>query len=454
MIEKDTLHRGAKIFMDAGTAETHEQAMTMLQSFRLACLAGPEIAYSSTLQAALLTAVNLARRSFLGGVTVHGVDAGMPNRTHLPGGSKLSDAIISWGGTLTSAEPASAPTLVFGSSLAEATYPQALRVTFDGWKAAVAPMRASYRLGERDTITTAGIAAAALGVSEAFQHLSGEAEAMRRTVALSLWEPGASDLTRASDGPGAADLLLPQKAWLLGLGHLGQAYLWTLLSLPYADPEKVTFVLHDFDKATEANISTSMLTTIRDVGTRKTRFLADFVEARGYQAVIQERPFDERLKVGPDDPLLLLSGVDSAHVRRQIGGAGFREIIEAGIGNAEDYLDFQMHSFPAARSPEETWRNVHHVSRSDELLLLPAYKKMLESSDNQCGLVQIADISVGVPFVGAFVSGFVIAEAIRAAMMGPRTEILNGSLGTPCQRAILPRGESADGSSIGFLPAA
>lgn len=454
MIEKNTLHRGAKIFMDTGTAETYEQAMNMLQGFRLVCLAGPEIAYSSTLQAALLTAVNLACRSFLGGVTVHGVDSSMLNRTHLPGGPQLAGAITSWGGTLASAEPVSAPTLVFGSSPTEASYPQALRVTFDGWKAAVAPMRAAYRLGERDTITVAGIVAAALGVAEAFQHLCGKAEAMRRTAALSLWEPCASDLARASDGPGAADILLPQKAWLLGLGHLGQAYLWTLLSLPYAAPEKVTLVLHDFDKATEANLSTSMLTTVRDVGVHKTRFLAKLVEARGYQSVLQERPFNEILRVGPDDPPLLLSGVDSVHVRRQIGGAGFREIIEAGIGNAEDYLDFQMHSFPAVRSPEETWKDVRHVSRSDELLLLPAYKKMLESSDNQCGLVQIADISVGVPFVGAFVSSLVIAEAIRAAMMGPRTEILSGSLNTPCKRAVLARGETVHNSSIGFLPVA
>ena len=180
----------------------------------------------------------------------------------------------------------------------------------------------------------------------------------------------------------------------------------------------MTLILHDFDIASEANLSTSILTTHQNIGVHKTRFLADIAQARRYQSVIQERPFDERLQVGPGDPPLLLCGVDSAQVRRQIGGAGFREIIEAGIGNAEDYLDYQIHSFPAVRSPEEIWKDVRHVSRSDELLQLPAYKKMQESSDNQCGLIQIADVSVGVPFVGAFVSGLVVAEAIRAAMDG------------------------------------
>ncbi len=451
MITKDELHRGAKIFMDSGTAETHEEAMAILLGFRLVCLVGPEIVSSPTLQTALLTAVNLANRSFLGGVTVHGIDSAAPNRTHLPGGTTLAEAVTFWGGRLAEAKPSNHPTLVFGSAQAEVNYPLALRVTFDRWRAAVSPVRDALRLGERELLPTAGIVAAALGVSEAFQHLSGNAEAMRRNVGISLWDPEIPDVATSPSEPDAANTLLPQKAWILGLGHLGQAYLWTLLALPYAAPEKVILVLHDFDKAIEANLSTSILTTHRNIGIHKTRFLANIVQARGYQSVIQERPFDERLQIGPDDPPLLLCGVDSAHVRRQIGGSGFREIIEAGIGNAEDYLDYQIHSFPAARSPQEIWKDVRHVSRSDELLLLPAYKKMQESSENQCGLVQIADISVGVPFVGAFVSGLFVAEAIRAAMIGPRKEILNGSLSTPGQRAVLSRGENILDSSLGFL---
>lgn len=453
MVEKDSLHRSAKIFMDSGTAATTEQAMEILKGFRLVCLVGPEIAQSPTLQTALLTAVNLASRSFLGGVTVHGIDQTFPLLTHLPGGKTLAEAVIFWGGHLVETESSNAPTLIFGTVLKDATYSQALRVTFGGWKAAVTPLRDNFRLDERDALTTTGIAAAALAVSEAFQHLCGSVEAMRRTVAVSLWEPEITDIAAASPEPEVAIMLLPQKAWLLGLGHLGQAYLWALLALPYASPEKVTLVLHDFDKATEANISTSLLTRSQEIGNHKTRFLADIVEARGYRSVIQERPFDELLKVSPDDPALLLCGVDSARVRRQIAGAGFREIIEAGIGDSDDYLDFQIHSFPAASTPEETWRNVQHTSRSERLLSLPAYKNMAENGGDACGLVQIADVSVGVPFVGAYVASLVIAEAIRAAMMGQRKEILDGSLGTPCHRAVLPRGDNIPGSNIGFLSA-
>ncbi len=77
---------------------------------------------------------------------------------------------------------------------------------------------------------------------------------------------------------------------------------------------------------------------------------------------------------------------------------------------------------------------------------------MQENTDNPCGLLQIAEVSVGVPFVGAYVASLVIAEAIRAAIMGPRKEILDGSLGTPDRRSVLPRGKIVKSSSIGSIP--
>ena len=297
MIDRNTLHRGSKIFLDSGKAELPDQAIDILKGFRLACLVGPEIARSATLQAALLTAVNLAHRSFLGGVTVHGLDPRVPLLTSLPGaGSTLGEAIVHWGGRLSEAEPLSVPTLMFGSSMVQAAYPQALQVSFDGWIASVSPVRYPQRLAENDTFPVAGIAAAALAVSEAFQHLCGEVEAMRRAITLSLWDPAQDNASGANPGPETKNMILPQKVWILGLGHLGQAFLWALLALPYLDPEKMTLVLHDFDTATQANISTSILTAACDVGTKKTRFLAPIAETRGFQTIIQERPLMLTLK--------------------------------------------------------------------------------------------------------------------------------------------------------------
>ncbi len=70
-----TLHRTAKYFMDSGRAQTAEEAMDLLKSYGLTIAVGPEIHTSPAAQIALLTLVNLGRRTFLGGVEVVGLES-------------------------------------------------------------------------------------------------------------------------------------------------------------------------------------------------------------------------------------------------------------------------------------------------------------------------------------------------------------------------------------------
>ena len=51
------------------------------------------------------------------------------------------------------------------------------------------------------------------------------AVAGRRTVGLSLWNPAPTCDWLAAAGAEPALSLLPSRLWLIGLGHLGQAYL-------------------------------------------------------------------------------------------------------------------------------------------------------------------------------------------------------------------------------------
>src|SRR5258708_39548438 len=67
-----TMNRTAKYFMDNGRAETFDDAMTTLRGFGVSVIVGPEIEWSPAHQIALLTFVNAARRTFLGGVEVVG----------------------------------------------------------------------------------------------------------------------------------------------------------------------------------------------------------------------------------------------------------------------------------------------------------------------------------------------------------------------------------------------
>ena len=72
-VDANTLHRTAKYFMDSGHVESHEDAMELLNKFGLTIYVGPEIAFSPHPRNAFLTIVNLASRTFLGGVEVVGL---------------------------------------------------------------------------------------------------------------------------------------------------------------------------------------------------------------------------------------------------------------------------------------------------------------------------------------------------------------------------------------------
>src|SRR5260370_20522894 len=97
IVKADTLHRTAKYFMDTGRAATHAQAMSILQEFGLRIEAGPEVEISRDHQIALLTLVNTARRTFLGGVHVAGA-SGAPLLVPLADAESLESAVQALGG--------------------------------------------------------------------------------------------------------------------------------------------------------------------------------------------------------------------------------------------------------------------------------------------------------------------------------------------------------------------
>jgi hypothetical protein len=123
------------------------------------------------------------------------------------------------------------PTLVIGDVNDVGLDPFALRATFGEWCGGVVPIASKVRLAEGGTFTPAGVLAGALGVSEIFQRLRGGTPmACRRATGLDLWQPDRNWLR----GETAIPLdRLPSAAWVVGIGNLGQAYLWTLGLLPY-----------------------------------------------------------------------------------------------------------------------------------------------------------------------------------------------------------------------------
>src|SRR5258705_11679288 len=100
-----------------------------------------------------------------------------------------------------------------------------LHATWQGWAGGVV-LSAADRGSEDDSQPLAGVLCAGLAVSEAFQAMRGFVLAGRRTVGMSLWRPDLGWRDDAAVGPPLE--YLPEKLWLLGLGHLGQAFAWSI----------------------------------------------------------------------------------------------------------------------------------------------------------------------------------------------------------------------------------
>ena len=276
----------------------------------------------------------------------------------------------------------------------------------------------------------------------------------RRTIGLSLWRPESTVDWQSEAGCGPQLTYLPSRAWLIGLGHLGQAVLWTLGLLPYARPEEVLLVLQDTDVLVRANESTSLLTQSGMHGQKKTRAMAHWAEARGFQTVIQERPFAGDFRINDHDPRVAICGVDNALARAALEDVGFSRVIEAGLGaGVHEHLAFQLHTFPARRTAREQWRAGAHGQDMDALLAKPAYQSLNAEGLDACGLTQLAGRTVGASFVGAVVSALIVAELLRMGLDDQRYELIDGSLRSLSRRRAFKTERSQEPFNPGTTPA-
>ena len=431
----DTLHRSVKMALDSGEVDSVAAGYELFRTYRLAVAVGPEAAESPAHQAALLTVVNTARRAMLGGVVVAG-DLGGRLVAPLPECETLAEAVEKLGARIVRDLPANVPVLAIGGGVVRSDCPASLAVTFEDWRGGVIPVSEGRRLDETRAITPAAVLAGALGVSEMFQQLRGNPMAGRRAVGLSLWSPEHEDWERAPAGP--TSIVLPSRLWLVGLGHLGQAYLWTLGLLPYSDPYEVELVLQDFDRLTIANDSTSLLTTPALVGELKTRAMARWAESRGFRTRIVERLFPGGMKVTGDEPRLMLGGVDNALARAAYEDAGFTGVIEAGLGaGTAEYLALRLHTFPASITARVKWGgNVRTAAGAEPRG--SAYERLAAGGMDECGLVRLATRTVGAPFVGATAAALVVAEVLRLLNGGPMFEIIDMTLRDLASRSAVP----------------
>ena len=435
-LSSDELHRTTKLELDEGRAHTVDEAQAIMGGYVLQIDVGLGINESETRQAMLLTAVNAAARAFLGGVRVRLGEHGRIGVAWADG-MDMATAVATYGGEIVESLERSHPTLVVGDVKEQPVGSIVLHTTWEGWSGGVVN-DTKDRLGESVEFPLAGMLAASLGVSEVFQNLRGNAVAGRRSTGVSLWDPRCD--WRDELAYGEPCRYLPKRLWLIGLGHLGQAYVWALAFLPYKDRSAVDLMLQDFDCIVKANGSTGMLSDDSLVGHRKTRVVSRYLEDLGFNTTITERHFDSATQRSVNEPGVALVGVDDPAPRRLLEGAGFDLIVDAGLGGGtRNYLDMLIHSFPSGVKAVNAWvgRSLPHTS---SLVDQPAYQDFhrrlsrtseLTDEEIKCGIIEVAGRSVGAAFVGCVAATLVLSEVLRMLVGGPRIEVLGVSLQSP-----------------------
>src|SRR5579862_847349 len=176
----DRLNRLVELALDTGEASSIEDAEKLFCGYKMSVVAGKDVGHSATQQATLLTIVNCARRSLLGGVEVEGI-AGMPLLIPLFPYKTLEEAVARLGGKTVRATGRETPLMLVGDAVQNDPRQFAVRTTFEGWAGGIVPASAEgLRLVEQQEFIPAGVLSGALAVAETFQHLRGNNPAAGR----------------------------------------------------------------------------------------------------------------------------------------------------------------------------------------------------------------------------------------------------------------------------------
>jgi hypothetical protein len=404
---------------------TYAEALKLLGKLKLNLICGEEIRTSISLQAALLTAVNAGKRSFLGGVSIS-LPADVKNLLPWNTTGSLNDIVVELGGLLEQPSFSSVShTLYFG--VTDKPVDDGLSVLCSGWRGGVVPANQQIAFQSSHDFATGGVLAGSMGVAKGFLRVSGlSSRFVNGPQGFSLWRPDLEWMTAEADGPKLE--LLPLSLWLLGLGHLGQAYVWNLGLLPYPSSHSGKILLQDFDRIVAANWNAGLLCDERSSGQYKTRLCSNWLAARGFDTQIVERPFDELTRRTGEEPFIALCGFDNIKSRSLLEDAGFDLIVECGLGgDTSNFDDILLHTFPdASQTAKKLWHN--DVSKSQPSRS-EAFSNAFGPTD-ECGILleTLEGKAISSSFVGAHAGAMAIGELLRGLQGGLRCELIKAQM--------------------------
>lgn len=400
--------------VNSGKFSFSEAERSILNS-TLSISIGQKAAVSPAGQSAFLTAVATGVRCF-GNVSIEG-HIEEPLLLNLPiNASNLLEAAHFLGAQQ---EKTVSPGFTIGigdAAVSEASW--SVQAFWDAWNFGAAPGKRPMPIGDGECVL-AGVAAGGLAVGQAFLRAQGDLRAGSEIYSLNLWTPDARSESSTPHPPTMAELYLPTHIWIVGLGNLGQALLWSLTMLPYPDPSCVNLMLQDDDIVKRENWGTSILVEKGCYGELKTYLAEKWAKQRGFNVRRMDRKVDNQLTRMNSEPNLAFAGLDRISARRLLGNVGFDYILDAGLGSTHsEYRKFRINVFDKDLNPTTHFAGIDDNTKAiaDELLKLNAYRELTGiRNDGGCGAATLAETSVAVPFVSAIVGAMTVTQAIRIA---------------------------------------
>jgi hypothetical protein len=390
----ETLNRTMKLAMDEGRVGSYEEAQMLFGSFRLRIQVQAGFTSTPAAEAMILTLLNAAPKTFLGGVELVGP---LHERCSMAwfAGKTLGEVAEQFGVGIATGDSEKIPIIYIGDGTPQdCSFWLGVSLQSDGF--ILSPDVAVCGCGESPI--QVGVAAAGAALNEAFQHVYRNAPlAGQREISWKL--------------PCNANQAAFRSLWLIGLGHLGQAFLWAA-ALIGGDHLPRVIRLTDYDTVSSSSLSTCLLVTAKDVGRKKVDVVAEHLEALGVHVQRHYERLDLDSGIVRSAQVLVIVAVDNIALRRSLDRLHAERVLEAGIGDGSDaFTRIQLHAFPGPRKARDIWIDDARASRAVDLTK-PAYQALLAKNGDECGTMLIAGRSVATPFVGAFAGALLSILAV------------------------------------------
>lgn len=402
-----------------------DEAEDLLLRSTIVLEAGDEIKRSYTLQVAFLTCYNAGARIFKGGVFCE-IPEDIPNLTDIIG-ETFNEVLDSLFSLLPNQMLSSSyPKILFGKSPQKVNE---VEVVCSGWQGGLNFCDSEkFILNNSYTkVPLGGALASSYALFWAFNRTFSMTEDLwSESFGYSLWDNSLESDWNESKGEGPVEIRLPSKVWIVGLGHLGQAYLWILSLL--SGNKNVEMLLQDYDVLGKENLGAQLLSFAPQIGFYKTRICSEFIEKVGFKSRILEKKFNgaDQQDTSLKDFEVLITGLDNLASRREINPDRFKICLDGATnGKVLNFDSFTLKNLKfSEKKPSEIWKEDNSIKGEifhDNLF------RMVEEKGG-CGI--LTNIGISTPFVGVFGGAILVAELLKSLKKEKMISSFSGKMRT------------------------